>query len=241
MPRALIRLGLILGLALAAGSVVAGPSCGQRIARYLGKAVTADADLIGKFALKVADGSVAEDGFVYALDFITKEVGEGAATKQVSNILRTFPLSPTPFEWVSKLKGKPGLTKQIADLGNRESQTIFKGAASEMRYAADVLGPNNVASFQLRIPGGRPDVVDIGGGIHECKFRDWDTMSDFVVERDLAGIRQQAENAQQYAASLGKPYTLAFEVPLPAQHQTLFNAVFGDLLQRPGVTFVNGF
>jgi hypothetical protein len=83
--------------------------------------------------------------------------------------------------------------------------------------------------------------VDIGGGIHECKFRDWDGMNPFVVGKDLASIREQAEIAQQYAASLGKPYTLAFEVPLPGQHQTLFNAIFGDLLQRPGVTFVNGF
>jgi hypothetical protein len=241
LPRALIRLGLILVLALAARDVVAGPSCGQRIARYLGKAVTEDADVIAKFALKVTDGSVAEDGFVFALDFITKEVGEAAATKQVSNILRSFPLAPTPFEWISKLKGKPGLTKQIADLANRESATIVKGAASEMRYAADVLGPNNVASFQLLIPGGRPDIVDVAGGIHECKFRDWDGMNQFVVVNDLGGIRQQAEIAQQYAASLGKPYTLAFEVPLPAQYQTQFNTIFGDLLQRPGVTFVNGF
>jgi hypothetical protein len=239
--RALIRLGLILALAFTARDAVAGPSCAQRVARYFGKAVTADADVIGKFALKVTDGSVAEEGLLYALDFVTREAGEAAATRQVANILRTFPLSPTPFEWISKLREKPGLAKQIADLANRESATIFKGAASELRYAADVLGPTNVGSFQLRIPGGRPDIVDAAGGIHECKFRDWDQMPPFLVVNDLDSILMQADIAQRYAASIGKPYTLAFEVPLPGTYSGQFNTIFGQFLQRPGVTFVNGF
>jgi hypothetical protein len=37
------------------------------------------------------------------------------------------------------------------------------------------------------------------------------------------------------------PYTLALEVPVPPQYQTLFDATFAELKQRPGVTIINGY
>lgn len=212
----------------------AGAACPPRVLTRLGKAAASERDAIVRYWKTVASGSEVEQGLIVALE----KTGEQGTTK-LNGILAVFPEPRPHLERIARLKDKPRIEKEISDLGGGLSSiNDVKGAAAELRYADEVIGPANVAEFQVAIPGGVPDIVDAIGNFHEVKFRAWD-IPEPIVRFDLQRISGQALNAADHAATLGKHYSLAFEVPVPPEFRGIFDEVFAELKARPNVTIVD--
>lgn len=227
------RLLLLVALFGLPGSMRA-EDCVALVVAKLGKAAPADADAVVRLATTIERGSIAHNGLFAALS-----IGKERGPSLVRNVLEIFPNGRPQFERLARVRDVPKVEKELAALGSGVANQA-KGAASEIRYTTDVLGPENAAQFQVEIPGGAPDVLDKLGNIHEVKYREW-TLPEFLIEDDLREILRQADNARGFAAAQGKAYTLAFEVPVPPAYQALFDSIFAEFRARPNVTIINGF
>jgi hypothetical protein len=230
------RLAVVVVLISLFGENGRAEDCVALVVARLGRATPGDADAVVRFAATIDRGSLAHDGLFAALS-----IGGDEGPSLVRNVLEVFPNGRPQFERLARVRDVPNVEKELAALGSGAANQA-KGAASEIRYATDVLGPENVGQFQLEIPGGEPDVLDKLGNLHEVKYREWTSDTPpFLMASDLDGILQQADIAQRYAAATGKAYTLAFEVPVPSDYQQLFQTIFSEFMGRPNVFIKNGF
>lgn len=170
------------------------------------------------------------------------EKGGNRGAEFLSGIIETFPDSAQDqLRRLDALKNATGVEDQINALGSRLYERVV-GASAEVRFAAERVGGGNVRTFHFAIPGSEPDIVDAIGNLYEVKFRSWtDSWSAGTMEDVLEDIFSQVDIQQRYAAAAGKQFTLALEVPIPATHRALFDAIFGEFSSRGNVVIINGF
>jgi hypothetical protein len=213
-------------------------ACPPRILTRLGTVPPVYRDRLVDYWKRVPSRSDVEKGMVAALDLSGTRGAE-----YVSGIIEVFiKTSEQQFERIARLKDVGHLDEQIAALGSRLEERVW-GVNAELRFADERIGASNVKTFQERIPASsRPDITDSAGNLYEIKYRSWtkDT-PESAIRADLADILEQSTIQQEFAASQGKMFTLAFEVPIPSKYDELFDEMFYDLMSRGNVAVVNGF
>lgn len=231
------RLCFIAALALALASQ-SWAVCPPRVLTRLGKEPAVYRDRIISYWKTVPARSDVERGML-----VTLSQGGNRGAEFASGIIEVFVrTSGEQFERVARLKDVGNLDKQIAALGSREWNRVT-GVSAELRFADERIGAANVRSFQdPPIIGSVPDILDNAGNLYEIKYRSWtDDVDPEDMATDLREILRQADIQQRYAASQGKTFTLAFEVPVPPAHQALFDTLFDELMGRGNVVVWNGF
>jgi hypothetical protein len=234
-----VMAGLCFTTALISSLVdVSWAACPPRILTRLGKEPAVYRDRIVNYWKGVPAGSDVEKGMVVALNLS----GERGA-EHVSGIIEVFiRTSEQQFERIARLKNAQHLDEQVSALGSRLEERVW-GVNAELRFADERIGASNVKAFQERIPAtSRPDITDTSGNLYEIKFRSWtnDTPEN-AIRADLADILEQSTIQQEFAASQGRMFTLALEVPVPSKYDELFAEMFYDLMSRGNVAVVNGF
>lgn len=214
-------------------AAVRADDCLPLLTAKLVKELGDDADAVFRIA---ARGSKASEGLAAALRARPDDAG-----LRISQILNNFPGANAEdvFEQLSLVKEAAGFDKLVVNLAKQASDA--QGAAAVLRYATTKISPNDIAEFEFEIVGGVADILTKQGDVLEFKSLNLDDFNSFIAAREFERIAEQGAIFQSYAQAQGTEFVLAFENPIPTQHQALFDQIIGPLLQLPNVTFIDGF
>ena len=143
------------------------------------------------------------------------------------------------FGLLDRVKDVPRFGDFVVNLAKQDLDA--KGAAATLRWATSRMDRTQIGQFEFPVPSAVADLLDAAGNLLEFKSLSLETYSDFVAKIELEKVRNQLLHFEAYARDAGKTVTLVFENPVPAAHKALFDSLFGEILNRGTVTFVNGF
>jgi hypothetical protein len=203
----------------------------------LGKSTPQDLDTLIAYTKNMDPASDTAKGLISA---ISSRAGKNDGAKRAAQIIFNFSGSQDSiFSALEPFKGKDGFGSLVAGLGSTEVNTAF-GSSEELRFATSRLGADNVNQFQVALDGTVPDIQDINFNLYEVKARNYAGEVDFLVAQDLGDIHDKAVIAISQLPA-GKTLTLAFDTPLTPSAETLYQAIFKDLIPNPNFIRINGF